>query len=125
MVSDKSAITRTITGRGEMSYLEELQAEVKLLAEQKKNSATAAEAAWKNAMTPLEDRLAKLLNEIPESVKAEGLSLPVIQKMLKGRWRGNAHPGELGAALKKLGYQRFRCWRNTREGFKTMWKKSD
>lgn len=125
VVSDKSAKTLTITGRGEMSYLEEIKAELKLLVEQKENNSIATEAAWKNAMTPLEDRLKKLLEEIPDSVKAEGLSLPVIQKMLKGRWRGNAHPGELGSALNKLGYQRFRCWRNSREGFKTVWKKSD
>ena len=43
--------------------------------------------------------------------------------MLKGRWRGNAHPGELGAALRKLGYIRTRGWRGEKVGFIALWKK--
>ncbi len=29
-------------------------------------------------------------------------------RLLAGKWRGNCHPGELGAALRKLGYFRRR-----------------
>ena len=74
-------------------------------------------------MTPLDQRLKIVLEDMPESIKISGVSLPALQQMLKGRWRGNAHPGELGAALRKLGYIRTRCWRRDEVGFAALWKK--
>ena len=59
---------------------------------------------------------------MPESVKANGLSLPALQQMLKGRWRGKAHPRELGMALRKLGYVRTRSWRADEVGFAALWR---
>ena len=64
--------------------------------------------AARERLTPLEVRLAKLLAAIPAEVQKEGLSLAALQKQLKGRWRGCCHPGELGSALRKLGYRRMR-----------------
>jgi hypothetical protein len=52
----------------------------------------------------------------------EGLSLPWLQTSLGGRWRGNRHPGELGAALRKLGFTRHRQWRGA-TGFRAVWRK--
>ena len=46
------------------------------------------------------DRLARLLASIPVEVQREGLSLSSLQTSLRGRRRGNCHPGELGAALR-------------------------
>ena len=37
----------------------------------------------------------------------------IAQRPLKGRWRGNCHPGELGTALRKLGFRRERRWRGS------------
>jgi hypothetical protein len=107
-----------------MTFLEEIKSEILHAQQEQENLAKNDRELWLHAMTPLEDRLAKLLSEIPDSVKSEGLSLPEIQKMLKGRWRGNAHPGELGRALRKHGYFRYRCWKQSNEGFKTVWRKN-
>lgn len=105
-----------------MTFLDEIKEEVIRRTEERKAAQKNIEASWLHALTPLEDRLQKLLTDMPDAVKAEGLSLPAIQKMLKGRWRGNAHPGELGVALRKLGYSRTRQWNNSADGFKTVWK---
>ena len=90
--------------------------EAALAAQRKAQSATAA----RERLTPLEDRLARLLEKIPIEVQREGLSLASLQTGLRGRWRGSSHPGELGDALRKLGFQRRRNWRGV-EGFKALW----
>jgi hypothetical protein len=77
--------------------------------------------AWRERLTPLEQRVARVLADIPSAVKAEGLSLPSIQQFVMGRWHGNAHPGELGTALRKLGYRRERKWRGDETGFRALW----
>jgi hypothetical protein len=63
-------------------------------------------------LTPLEDRLVRLLSTVPVELKREGLSLSSLQASLRGRSRGNCHPGELGAALRRLGFKRRRQWRD-------------
>jgi len=70
----------------------------------------------------LEERLARLLPAIPIAVQREGLSLPALQTSLRGRWRGNCHPGELGTALRKLGFKRERRWHSD-GGFRAVWRK--
>jgi hypothetical protein len=40
------------------------------------------------------------------------------------RWRGHCHPGELGAALRKLGFKRERRWRDA-SGFQALWYPTD
>jgi hypothetical protein len=79
-------------------------------------------AAARDRLTPLEDRLARLLDTIPLDVQREGVGLPALQAALKGRWRGNCHPGELGIALRKLGFRRIRSWTGG-EGFRAVWSK--
>lgn len=76
---------------------------------------------WRERLTPLEDRLAKLLTTIPPEIKNQGLSLPAIRNMLAGKWRGKCHPGELGAALRKLGYERRRNWSDGSQSFCALW----
>jgi len=80
--------------------------------------------AARERLTPLEDRLARLLATIPLQVQREGLSLPSLQALLRGRGRGHAHPGELGAALRKLGFERRRQWGGA-GGFPALWRKQD
>ncbi len=73
-------------------------------------------------LTPLEERLSRLLATIPIEMQREGLSLSSLQASLRGRWRGNCHPGELGTALRKLGFKRERRW-NDGAGFQAVWRK--
>ena len=83
------------------------------------NERLATQAA-RERLTPLEERLSRLLASIPSEIQHEGLSLAVLQRALRGRWRGNCHPGELGAALRKLGFTRQRKW-NGENGFRALW----
>jgi len=72
-------------------------------------------------LTPLEDRLARLLATIPVEVRRQGLSLSSLQASLRGRARGSCHPGELGNAMRKLKYVRRRNWRGDAGGFRALW----
>lgn len=74
----------------------------------------------RDRLTPLQDRLARLLATIPAEVLHEGVSLIALQAGLKGRWRGLCHPGELGVALRKAGFVRRRMW-NDDAGFRSLW----
>lgn len=102
------------------AYVTELQSLVE--AEQtKQDKANEAEnQAARERLTPLETRLEKLLDTIPAAVQREGLSLNTLQISLKGRWRGTCHPGELGTALRNLGYRRERKWSDG-DGFRALW----
>lgn len=71
-------------------------------------------------LTPLKVRLDRLLTTIPLEVQREGLSLTTVQTMLRGRWRGHAHPGEVGAALRAAGFIRQRRWSDD-DGFRAVW----
>jgi hypothetical protein len=76
--------------------------------------------AARERLTPLEERLRRLLDTIPRGLQAEGLPLAQLQASLRGRWRGACHPGELGTALRKLGFIRRRQWRDG-AGFGALW----
>lgn len=76
---------------------------------------------WSVRLSPLEDRLSKLLETIPSEIKNKGLSLPAIRSMLAGKWRGKCHSGELGTALRRLGYERRRKWAVGSESFSALW----
>ena len=110
-----------------MTYLEELKANLErervIKQQQMDEQALKAAAAWQHAMTPLEQRLKRVLDDMPESIQTNDVSLPALQQLLKGRWRGNCHPGELGTALRKLGYVRTRCWHGDEIGFVALWRK--
>ena len=97
----------------------EAQISNKLAAREARNQQAAAD--WRQRLTPLEERLAKLLATIPTEIKSQGLSLPAIQNLLAGKWRGKCHPGELGIALRKLGYQRRRNWSDGTQSFNAFW----
>ncbi len=106
-------------------YLERIQAEhERRMAEReatRKEADKQAHDLWVERLTPLEDRVRKLLAEMPDEVKAEGLSLDALRRLLAGKWRGNCHPGELGAALRNLGYVRHRDWSDVEGGFRAKW----
>jgi hypothetical protein len=103
------------------AYIAQLNAAVAVEAQARREEKERAEAqAARERLTPLEDRLARLLTTIPIEVQREGLSLASLQASLRGRWRGNVHPGELGTALRKLGFSRERRWRGG-AGFSALW----
>ena len=66
---------------------------------------------------------ANALRRIPIEVQREGLSLASLQASLRGRWRGLCHPGELGTALRTLGFKRKRRWYDD-SGFQSVWRKT-
>ena len=74
----------------------------------------------RDRLTPLEERLGRLLRTIPLDVQSKGLSLVSLQSSLRGRRRGSCHPGELGVALRKLGFKRKRDWKGE-GGFHARW----
>jgi len=87
-------------------------------AEQERAEAQAA----RERLTPLEERLARLLATIPIEVQREGLSLMTLQAQLRARGRGHSrcHVGELGEALRKLGFERRRSWTGG-GAFRSLW----
>ena len=110
------------------TYLESVRAlsEAQSNAKASAGQQTALEAAsrWAERLTPLEERLKRLLSQMPEEMVAKGLSLDELRRLLSGKWRGNCHPGDLGAALRKLGFVRRRNWSDSEGGFKARWFKS-
>jgi hypothetical protein len=76
-------------------------------------------------LTPLHSRLRRLLDDIPRSEQRQGLSLLELQARLRGRKGGLPHIGELGAALRRLGWQRRRRWSNEDAAFASLWYPKD
>lgn len=108
-------------------YLERLQAEhERLMADRQAKAQEATQrshAQWAERRSPLEQRLKKLLAELPEETLVQGISLESLRRLLAGKWRGNCHPGELGAALRKLHFIRRRSWSDDEGGFRAKWYK--
>ena len=110
-------------------YLSELNAQAEeeraRHAAVKQAQTEAAIAAARERFTPLDVRLGRLLNTIPPEVQAEGLSIVSVQAML--RPRGSDHScctaGQLGDALRRLGFVRERRWRDGRSSFRALWRK--
>jgi hypothetical protein len=103
------------------AYIKQLNAAVAAKqAQRAEEQEHAAAQAARERLTPLQDRLARLLATIPLDVQREGLSLASLQASLRGRWWENVHPGELGTALRKLGFRRERRWTDD-AGFRALW----
>lgn len=69
----------------------------------------------------LHTRLQRLLNTIPPSAQSRGLSLLDLQARLRGRKGGLPHIGEMGSAMRKLGWQRCRTWSDEKTAFSSRW----
>ena len=74
---------------------------------------------------PLDARLRRVLDQIPQSTQLEGLSLLDLQVRLRGRKGGLPHIGELGAAIRRLGWQRRRRWSDHDAAFAAKWYPKD
>lgn len=110
------------------AYMKRLQAETAAkLAKDELASAEQSRAVTKAArerLTPLKSRVARLLEDIPLELQLEGLSLQTLQAALRGRQGGNAHAGEIGQALRRLGFVRKRRWRGDDQGFRAVWRRA-
>jgi hypothetical protein len=108
-------------------YLKTLHEDAKRTAlrhEAEREERAAAEAsAARERLGLLDDRLKRVLATIPPPVQAEGLSLMALQTHFRGRGQGHmhCHVGELGTALRRLGFIRRRSWRKDAEGFRALW----
>jgi hypothetical protein len=102
------------------AYIAALNAAAERDRAQRQEKERVAIQAVRDRLTPLEERLSRLLATIPIEIQREGLSLASLQASLRGRWRGNCHPGELGTALRKLGFTRRRQWSDG-TGFRALW----
>ncbi len=69
----------------------------------------------------LVDRLERLLNSLPDNEISIPRPLEWFRIRLRGRGGKGAHPGELGAAMRKLGWTRKRSWYNNNAGFRSLW----
>jgi hypothetical protein len=94
-----------------VAYIQELRRYAESERVRYEENKRAETQAARERLTPLEERVARLLAKIPETVQREGLVLSSLQRSLRGRWRGNCHPGELGAALRRLNYKRKRNYK--------------
>lgn len=73
-------------------------------------------------LTPLGQRLKKFIDNLPADLRNQPQPLEFFRQGLRGRQPGNnAHAGELGAALRKLGYVRRRGWSELESGFRALW----
>ena len=102
------------------AYVNALNAALASEQAQRAETERIATQAVRERLTPLEERLSRLLATIPSEIQREGLSLASLQASLRGRWRGNCHPGELGGALRKVGFKRERRW-HANAGFCALW----
>lgn len=83
--------------------------------------ATEKERQLRARLTPLDDRLRRVLDNIPDSIKAEGIRLPPLVHQLAGRIRQHPSAGDVGKALRRLGWRRKRDWSNGDEGYPAVW----
>jgi hypothetical protein len=105
------------------SYLAELNAHVE--EHRARDDAVKQAAAERDRRTSLDDRLKCLLDTIPPEVQTEGLSIIAVQELL--RPRGSEHScctaGQLGDALRRLGFVRERRWHDGQSSFRALWRK--
>lgn len=86
----------------------------------------AAEVAEvRTRLTPLRDRLAKALQDIPDEVLAQGITWDMMRPRLAGRKRGSqsCHCGEWGEAMRALGFSPRRVYLGASQPVKMRWFK--
>jgi hypothetical protein len=87
--------------------------------------ASAQAAAARDRRTSLDGKLERLLDTISPETQAAGLSIIELQVLLRprGSERSCATAGQLGDALRRLGFVRERRWRDGRSSFRALWRK--
>jgi hypothetical protein len=108
------------------AYIQQLMRQVEQEEARRAEERRATKEAERERLAPLQDRLKRLLQQIPEEAQREGLSLMNLQAQLRARGRGHmlCHVGELGEALRKLGFRRERRW-CANAGFSALWRRME
>ena len=65
---------------------------------------------YRDVNATMVDRVKRLIATMPPEERDQPRKLDWFRGKLRGRHRGNCHPGELGQALAKLGFERRRSW---------------
>jgi hypothetical protein len=94
-------------------------------ADQREQARQAALAQAKTDFTPLDERLKKVLEELPPELIEAGVPLQAVCEKLRGRKHGHAHCGEVGAALRRAGFERRRDWtERATGGHRALWRRA-
>lgn len=74
---------------------------------------------------PMTARVQKIIAELPEEERQQPRPLAFFQELLRAKYPcrgiGRASPGEVGTALRQLGWTRTRSWRGEAGGFRALW----
>lgn len=81
----------------------------------------AVRIAHETRLTPVVDRLRKLISSLPPEVRTSPHSLEFFRQALRGRQGKCAQAGEIGIALTQLGWIRKRGWSAAAGGFRALW----
>jgi hypothetical protein len=73
------------------------------------------------ALSPVGERLRRLLDGIPETEQACGLRFEDLRRRLAGKYGRTARHDEVADALRALGWARVRDWRDVDGGFRSAW----
>ena len=88
---------------------------------QRDEQARADAQSTREKLVPLDVRLKRLLDTLAPEVKAEGLCLETLRKMLRGAKGRGAHSGAIGDELRRMGWKRVRSWTKSENGFRALW----
>ena len=88
---------------------------------QREEQARAEAKATRERLVPLDVRLKRLINSLAPEVKADGISLETLRKMLRGTKGRGARSGAVGDELRRMGWKRARSWKKSENGFRALW----
>ena len=103
------------------AYVRKLMESVEIEHAKHEEQARAEAQAVRDRLVPLHVRLSKCLAEIPDEVKAEGLSLEALRKMLRGAKGRGAHCAAVADSLRAMKWRRVRRWDKSEDGFRVLW----
>ena len=76
---------------------------------------------FKESSTPVVERLKRLIASIPIEEVNNPRPLEWYRTRLRGIEGRGAHAGQVGNALRALGYERKRAWSGSLSGFRSLW----
>ena len=86
-----------------------------------RHEAQKAKPAHASGLTPLVDRLRRLIATLPPEVRQQPQSIEFYAERLRGRQKPTPQRAELARCLRQLGYTRSRKWRQSADGFRALW----
>lgn len=98
-------------------YREQLRQirEASLRAEEEQRQRKASQSALPT-YKPLDQQIEELMRSLPPAQRDRAWSMDELVLRLQGRYRAHPHAKDVGAALRRLGWQRVRDWTSTGGG---------